>query len=638
MRKQDRSKLIARLRASQRLAQQHPTLYRIEVRLMMALGRAYLAGLVFLSFLTAFCIVPFLCYLVVSQKAVVPGAIGLAVVGLPLGGLFLSLIQMSRLDVPIPAGIILTQRDAPALFDEIESLCRRLRLPRIHRLLLSPELNAGVYVRPRLGVFGGCETYLQLGLPLMQAFAPEQCAAVLAHELGHVSGRINRLYRRVFLFTRKWEQLHENLEANGGTLLLSLFTRWYVPELRILTHAMNRSLEFEADRIAIESKGSEASAGVLVLSTALGHVLNSEFWPRMFARSFTAPCPPEDIYAEQGNFLQSPECRRLLPGWMRWAWRRQPSPFDSHPTLSERLKACGIDDCDAIRPSWFALPEATAARHYLGENEDELAAVLGSTWSRTVEAGWRANYHTATGHRALLEQLWKRKREGEELPWGELWQLAVLTEDLEGRRAAFPCYREALERDRENVRANFAFGRLLLEENDERGTPYLEYAMEADPFLVEDACMAICAFLYRQHRFEEARPYEEHAAAFSAEHIEALNERENVDASDTYLPHCLEEKELAELQARLGDIQDLAGAWLARKELEFLPERPLFVLVLRPGTLKGWDAEVLQSVARLLDFEHDLIVVLPRGAQRKLCRKIMRTDGTKLFDLNEDHP
>ncbi len=70
----------------------------------------------------------------------------------------------------------------------LDGLRSRLRHPRIHRVLLTPDFNAGVMQVPRLGLLGWYRSYLFIGLPLMKSLTVEQFQAVLAHELGHLSG------------------------------------------------------------------------------------------------------------------------------------------------------------------------------------------------------------------------------------------------------------------------------------------------------------------------------------------------------------------------------------------------------------------------------------------------------------------
>lgn len=91
-----------------------------------------------------------------------------------------------------PQGVELQRQDFPVLFAELDQLRAALRAPRLQRVLLTPQLNAAVVRTPRLGVLGWHRNTLVLGIELLMVLSPSEAKAVLAHELGHLSGRHNR--------------------------------------------------------------------------------------------------------------------------------------------------------------------------------------------------------------------------------------------------------------------------------------------------------------------------------------------------------------------------------------------------------------------------------------------------------------
>src|SRR5262249_54354082 len=119
-------------------------------------------------------------------------ALGVKLILLP-GALLVVVLRSLWVRLEPPAGEVLRRREAPGLFTRVEQLCRRLRAPRVHRVIVTEDFNAAVTQVPRLGVLGWHRNYLLLGLPLLKCLTVEQLEAVLAHELGHLSGGHARL-------------------------------------------------------------------------------------------------------------------------------------------------------------------------------------------------------------------------------------------------------------------------------------------------------------------------------------------------------------------------------------------------------------------------------------------------------------
>jgi Zn-dependent protease with chaperone function len=169
----------------ERFSQDNPEQYRLRVALLAILGYAYiflvLAGLMALIGALIF-------FMVFSNRisaAVIKASIFLLLI-------IWVIVQSLWVTFPKPEGQPLSRQQVPQLFDLVDELTTSLQAPRFHKILLNEEFNAAVIQVPRLGIFGWQENYLLLGLPLMQALSLEQFKAVLAHELGHLSGNHSR--------------------------------------------------------------------------------------------------------------------------------------------------------------------------------------------------------------------------------------------------------------------------------------------------------------------------------------------------------------------------------------------------------------------------------------------------------------
>lgn len=173
----------------ERNAARDPKGYRTRVFLLAALGYAFillvLAGVIGLVGLIVW-------FVVASGRLNVAGI----KIVLVLGVFAFVIARALWVQFEAPEGIALRRSDAPALFAMIDELQAALKAPRFHHVLLTDDLNAAVAQRPRLGVLGWQTNCLLVGLPLMQALGADQFRAVLAHEMGHLSGAHGTFVRR----------------------------------------------------------------------------------------------------------------------------------------------------------------------------------------------------------------------------------------------------------------------------------------------------------------------------------------------------------------------------------------------------------------------------------------------------------
>ncbi|MBL8424039.1 MAG: peptidase M48, partial [Candidatus Accumulibacter phosphatis] len=76
--------------------------------------------------------------------------------------------------LPRPEGREIRRDEAAALFARLDAMRERIGGPRVHRVLVTDELNAAIVQRPRLGLLGWQENTLILGLRLLQALSEDE--------------------------------------------------------------------------------------------------------------------------------------------------------------------------------------------------------------------------------------------------------------------------------------------------------------------------------------------------------------------------------------------------------------------------------------------------------------------------------
>lgn len=164
-------------------------------------------------------------------------------------------------------GLEITEAEHPRLFAFIRQICADTGAPPPAKIVLSPEVNAGVFYTPTFwNLFLPTRKNLHIGLGLVNALELSEFKAVLAHEFGHFSQRTMRLGGYVYssnrivgeiIFGRDW--LDEALSAFNPVLNA---IRWFLGKLfRVINFAdagLSRQMEFQADLVAVSVCGSDA--------------------------------------------------------------------------------------------------------------------------------------------------------------------------------------------------------------------------------------------------------------------------------------------------------------------------------------------------------------------------------------------
>jgi len=126
---------------------------------------------------------------------------------------------------------------------------------------------------------------------------------------------------------------------------------------------------------------------------------------------------------------------------------------------------------------------------------------------------------------------------------------------------------------------------------------------------------------------------DEHDAALRG----ARRERSSVRPGDRFLVHDLSDLQIEPLLRLLEAQPDCAAAWLVRKDLQFFPKRPLFVLCVvseSPGWL--WsnsrrDEELVRRLGPKVELPGQVLVITRQGGFRKLAATIMSRRDSQVY-------
>ena len=602
------------VRLSEHASAEDSAAYRRSVAVFAGLGYAWVLGCLLLAAGTLAWIVdaalhgPF--------RAIYVIGFGVA------GGLLWSSARALWFRFEPPAGIRLRPHDAPALFEALARIRRKVKGPPIHEVRLDAELNASIAQRPRWGMLGGARNHLTIGLPLLMALDQPRLLAVLAHEYGHLRRDHGRFAAWIYRTRASWSRLYESLAGETGPVaaLTQGFFAWYIPRFVARTFALARQDEYEADRIAAQLLGGDVTAAALTELALKGDWLQQQFWPSHWGQAMEHALPVGP-YAQMRKLLALPLPEPFAQRLAQAALRRLSDFEDTHPVLRDRLDGLGVGPA---LPAWSPRPSI----ELLGHKAERWIAQFDHQWCRDQATAWK-QHHAALGRiRTRIEQL--RGRRGKDADeWAELG-------DLERRlrldAPARPHYDQALALSPHHGAALQGVYACLAPEQVDQRMACLERLHEASPqhrwWAAQNAVVALeddpghdgeALALWRD-RLREAEAAEARAWAELAE--------QPVLARCS--PSDLNDFERWELEAELARWPDVSCAWLLRKEVREFPARRCYLLVVDVPRLAPERALALCRALEPCLWLPGPVLLLWRGQSPELAE--IRRKGRPLYD------
>lgn len=620
------NRLVKELEA---LARTEPVALRRGALAFVALGYVYVGAV--LLVIAGLGIGTFLA-MVAAEKA----NLGAIKIGFALLALAWIIAKTLWIRVTPPTGTPLVAGAAPVLDRRLEEIRIALDAPKPDVVLLTMEFNASVVQIPRFGIFGWPRTYLQLGVPLMCGVQAREFDAILAHEFAHLSKAHPKTGLWVFRIGRTWQQLLTQFDESRShaSWLFSRFCRWYVPRLRARGFAMSRRDEYEADAEAGAFAGADAMGAALVALEVRGATVADPYWTEVWRGAETQTTPPDGVWTLFSDRLRAepvtaPSAAKALV--------KTTLDHDTHPSLSERLRALGMSDDTGIKAN-LELPSGiatSAAEHYLATHASRFLAEADREWQDDVRDRWSARHQELTELRARAERLLEDDRNGA-LDSANTWELACALTELDAD--ATPYLRRVVVEMPDNAGAQFLLGRNLLAANDEAGVEHIRAAMKLELGSV-GAGTALLRQFYADRgdaTHVEAVQWDQHRHAELMR--AAAPERNTVTARDTLLPIELSNADVTHLRDVANQFDELDAMWVARKQTKNLVERPMVVVV---AGRRGWrwqfwgskDQQLANAVVQgiSLSFDADLLVLALGSNAGWLHRKVKKVDGALVF-------
>ncbi|WP_405384895.1 M48 family metalloprotease [Maribacter sp. LLG6340-A2] len=182
--------------------------------------------------------------------------------------------------------ILLKKDEQTDLWNFIEKICKETGAPRPKNIYLDPDVNAYVaYSNMWLSLFLPVRKELTIGMGLTDCLNLSEFKAVISHEFGHFSQRsmkigsyiisANTIIHNMIFERDKWDDTLDQWRASDIRLsaaawlitpiiwlirqMLNLFYQF----LNVMYSSLSREMEFNADKVAVKTSGSDAIISAL---------------------------------------------------------------------------------------------------------------------------------------------------------------------------------------------------------------------------------------------------------------------------------------------------------------------------------------------------------------------------------------
>jgi Zn-dependent protease with chaperone function len=262
--------------------------------------------------------------------------------------------------------------DEPELWNYVLDICKHTGAPKPKYIYLDPDVNAYVkYTNSWLSLIMPVRKELTIGLPLTQCLELSEFKAVLSHEFGHFAQKSMRIGSYVntantiiydLIYTRdSWDNALERWKKSDIRVAFPAWILspivWSIRELlklfylalNLLKSSLSREMEFNADKFAAMSAGSEAIVSSLwkldpasdQLNNIMGHLFNAsklhKYSPNIFYHYQLALDSNKTKLEEALDKLERDENGRRI--YFTTSEVSKAHMYDSHPPNDEREKS-----------------------------------------------------------------------------------------------------------------------------------------------------------------------------------------------------------------------------------------------------------------------------------------------------------
>lgn len=231
-----------------------------------------------------------------------------------------------------PRGVRLDREEQPQLWRLAESIASAADAPTPDEIRITSEPNATIREDTALLGLRTRTRYLELGLPLLAALNVSELRAVMAHQLGHLTGR-NRLTVTAYRASASVERTVSGLTGGPVKWLFTGYARLFTALAATTGHA----LEFAADAVAVREAGSRAAI------TARRKALAIEIGWREYAEEYLSMAKAvghaPDVLLGFRSFMEHPVRKSRLAERIKQTIAEERDGDRTHPPTRQRIDA-----------------------------------------------------------------------------------------------------------------------------------------------------------------------------------------------------------------------------------------------------------------------------------------------------------
>jgi Zn-dependent protease with chaperone function len=604
---------------AEKLAERNFSLYKFKLILFALLGYFVIFGTISLAIGSLVGIG----YLAIAHSAWVLILLKNKIIFLVIPVIWV-LLKACWVKIEAPTGFELSKKQYPELFAEINAIRKQLRAPKIHKVILTQEMNAGIAQTPRLGIFGWQKNTLVLGMELLLILSTEQTRSVIAHEFGHLSGNHSRFNGWIYRIRTTWIQIMQGFDQQkswGGKMMAKFFD-FYAPRFAAYSFVLARANEYEADNIAAEITSRSVTGEALVNTYVVAPYIENNYWQDYLKLADDNPEPIHMPWAGLRAFLnKNTACPDTLAKALEQELKVDTQLDNTHPALSDRLKSIGYvaeipHDVDI-----------SAAKELLADNYSQVLKDLDEQWLTEHKDNWKSRYAYVQESRNKLREL--KGKPFEDMPEGEHWDFCCLTDEFISNDESISLIQEFQKKYPESPNAAYVIGRKLFEEEKGECIQQFEVSVK-EPSLVIESCQMAYQFLQNINEEEQAENWKRLAEDQIQKNEAADQEREELSPNDKIHKSLIDEDMKNQIITDLMANETVKSAWLAEKEVKYYKETPMLAIAVKVKGMHMSENTAMQSVHTQMDIDATYIIVPHLADYKPLCKKIMK-EGERLF-------
>lgn len=540
--------------------------------------------------------------------------------------LFICLIILSRIIGPLleavhtqPETIPLTPTQSPELFGMVKETAASLGI----------NANIQIELHKHLAVFGRtgkrCTT-LNLGLPLLQTLTPQQFRSILINELIHIRTGNEHLQHKITSRMQRWNNLKDSLNGSLLGTLSAPFFKYTLPWIDLHTYPLYCHNVLQNDiQTTRFCNPDELAAALCNLHAAAGY-LEADFWQQFSKQSEQHDRPLQMPFSAYPGYLKTASLQSHLDNALNMPHYVQ----NPRPTLQNRLR--NLSRSARLN---FPAPDQSAAT-LLGEAlPDILQQFDEEWWNHEVSAHWE-QAHTLHQERIVRLQELDKQAVQNTLDERTAFERAMLTEHIaKNTESALQQLTELYRRNPQASGVCLEYGRLLLDKHDGDGVPIVRRAAELNDDLIIEAATIERNYHHKYGRHEAAVYCQNIIDRQSFVKAAAQAERDNCTPHDALTPADIPPQELAGFLNYLNGIDGLDEVYLAQKEVQFQPHKPIYIIafVTRPGLLKNKNKAIDRITAALIraPFPHEAFIVALDNEFMPMLPRLKRIANARIY-------